>query len=158
MSSPRRSPPLQLRVGEAVNDEEQLLALLERSREPWVGGDVDSIIDRSIGTGFGYRSSAARGPWAERTDGRGRLQAWYDSLEYIRLIPGDTNVFVDEDVAIVYGSFTEEFCHKGSVPRSVTVRFSNTAARRDGEWVFVWAHRDATPFDGAGRYIPASTS
>ena len=78
----------------APTDEELLLALLERSRQPWIDGDV----------------------------------------------------------AIACGFFTEEFCHKGGEPQVVEVRFSNTAARRDGEWVFVWARCDATPFDHTGRY------
>lgn len=145
-------------MDESISDEQQLLALLERSREPWIRADLGAIMDRAIGAGFGYRTRAARLPWAEQTDGRGRLQAWYDSLEYIRLIPGDTNVLVDGDVAIVYGTFTEEFQHKGGDPQIITVRFSNTAARRDGEWVFVWAHRDATPFDHEGRYVRRSAS
>ena len=136
----------------APTDEELLLALLERSRQPWIDGDIDAIIDRSIGAGFGYRTRAARQPWAEQDGGRDRLMAWYESLEYIRMIPHDTDVLVDGDVAIVYGFFTEEFCHKGGAPQVVEVRFSNTAARRDGEWAFVWAHRDATPFDHTGRY------
>ena len=138
----------------APTDEEQLLALLERSRDPWVRGDVDAIIERSIGTGFGYRTRAARLPWADQHEGRERLVAWYDSLEHMRLVPGETSVLVDGDVAIVHGSFTEQFCYKGGEPQEVTVRFSNTAARRDGEWVFIWAHRDATPFDDAGQYAP----
>lgn len=132
--------------------EEELFALLERSRQPWIDGDVDAIIDGSIGAGFGYRSRTARRPWAEQDGGRDRLVAWYESLEYIRMTPGDTEVVVDGDVAIVYGFFTEEFRHRGGEPQTVEVRFSNTAVRRDGEWVFVWAHRDATPFDDAGRF------
>ena len=142
--------------GEHMTDEAQLLALLEQSRQPWIDGDIDAIIERSIGAGFGYRTRAARLPWAERDDGRERLIAWYDSLEHMRLTPGETNVLVDGDVAIVYGFFTEEFQHKGGEPQVITVRFSNTAARRDGEWRIVWAHRDATPFDDAGRYTARS--
>jgi hypothetical protein len=139
-----------------MSDKELLMSLLERSRRPWVEGDIDGIISRTIGAGFGYRSQTARLPGSERSGGHERLIAWYDSLDYIRLIPGETAVLVDGDVAVVYGSFTEEFRHKGREPKKVRVRFSNTATKRDGEWIFIWAHRDATPFDEEGRYQPPS--
>lgn len=139
---------------ESTTDEDLLLSLLERSREPWLRRDIGAIIDEAIGAGFGYRTRAPRLPYSEQPGGRERLTAWYDSLDYIRLTPGDTAVLVDGDVAVVHGFFTEDFQHKGGEPQSVTVRFSNTAVKRDGHWVFVWAHRDATPFDDAGRYAP----
>jgi hypothetical protein len=137
-----------------VTDEEQLRALLRRVSAAWVNQDVDALTTEGGSLrGYGYRVRDARLPAPDPMAGRTTLAAAFQTYEYFRIVDEHVNVLVDGDAAIVWGFFTEEFQNTDQPPEVVRVRFSNAAVKRDGDWKFIWGHRDAQVFDDTGRYV-----
>ena len=132
-----------------MTEEEQVLALFERSRAAWEARDVDTMIAMNDGAGFGWRARDARTRLVDSPERRKALETALATYEYARVVDVDVQVQVDGDTAILWGFFTEEFQHKDREPETVRVRFTRVARKRDGEWTYAWGHRDAQPFDRA---------
>jgi hypothetical protein len=134
-----------------MTDKEQVLALFERSRLAWERHDVDALIAIGEGAGFGWRARDARLPLSDTSpERRDALKAVLDAYVYSRFVDVDADVTVDGDTAIIWGFFIEEFQREGQEPEVVRVRFTRLARKRDGEWTYVWGHRDTQPFDDDG--------
>ena len=104
--------------------------------------------------GFGYRTGAARSPESFTPAFAELLHRWFDTLEYYRLIPGETKIEIEGNIALVWGFHFEDFKHKGRPPEKVRVRTSATYRRdENGKWHELLAHRDIQKFRD-GKYVP----
>jgi hypothetical protein len=139
----------------AQSYEEELRARSAMAVEAWNTQDVAAISTAGFTVGFGFRTYAPRSgealPPAAATQ---LLERFFDSLDYYRIIPDETNIVIDGDIALVWGYHIEEFKHKGLQEERVRVRSSSTLKRvGDGQWKTLLSHRDIQPFDENGRYI-----
>lgn len=139
-----------------ADDEEVLTQKYLSETDAWNAHDVDRIIEESggagAGLGFGYRFRDARvGGTVEEQ--RQALTAWFGTVDRFRVDDVDVNCSVDNDIATVWGFFTEDFAHKGQDPERVRVRFSKVLRRVGDRWQPVWSHRDIQEFAEDGFYI-----
>ena len=139
-----------------MSDQEQILAQIMSEADAWTAHDVDRIIAESggaaAGLGFGFRTRDARVDGTTE-DQRQALTAWFATLDRYRIDDIDMNCSVDDDLAIVWGFFTEDFAHKDQAPERVRVRRSTVLRRVGDRWQPVWNHRDIQEFDDDGFYI-----
>ena len=136
-----------------ITDEDALRGMIAASSAAWIARDAEALTTSGSSLhGYGYRVRDARTPDPDAH--RAALSVALASYDYFRIVDHDVNVRIDGDTAIVWGSFTEEFQNSGLPPEVVRVRFSNTAVKRNGEWRFIWSHRDAQDFNDDGRYVP----
>jgi hypothetical protein len=136
----------------AVGDLEKLRAIGNASRDAWNQHDVDAILATGKGEGFGFRTREARLASAGGPQPNDALRAWFDSLEYYRIVDATEDVRVDQDTGITWGFFTEEFQHVGVPAERVRVRFTNVWQRDGVGWRLIWSHRDAQDFEEDGSY------
>lgn len=137
----------------AVGERDELVERMRASFEPWNAGDIDAIVAGGTADGFGFRTRDARLGFDEDAT-RAMLTAWYDSLERYRIEDVEADARVDGDTAVVFGSFTEDFRHRGGPPERVRVRYSHVFRRADDDWTLVWQHRDVQDFADDGFYVP----
>jgi ketosteroid isomerase-like protein len=124
----------------------------------WKTLDPASIADLySGGVGFGYRSREARPPYETKEAYREALRSWLGLFEYYTIAVEQVETAVDGDVGLAWGFYKEEFALRGREPEVVSGRFSEVMRREPSGWRTLLYQRDAQPFDGAGRYIPAAT-
>ena len=139
-----------------MSDHDQIVAQVKSVFEAWSAHDVDRILEESGGAGgglgFGFRTRDARvgGTVEEQRQG---LTAWFGSLDRYRIDDIDVNSSVDDDLATVWGFFTEDFAHTGQDPERVRVRYSMVFRRVGDRWHPVWNHRDIQEFAEDGFYI-----
>jgi hypothetical protein len=139
-----------------MSDHDQVVAHVKSSFEAWSAHDVERILEESGGAGgglgFGFRTRDAR---VGRTvvEQRQGLTAWFGSLDRYRIDDIDVNCSVDDDLATVWGFFTEDFAHTGQEPERVRVRYSVVYRRAGNQWQPVWNHRDIQEFAEDGFYI-----
>ncbi len=140
----------------AQSYEEEVRARYVESLEAWNRQDIEAISSADgFNVGFGFRSYEPRsGESLPPNATVQRLKGFYDSLDYFRIIPEDPNIFIDGEIALVWGYHVEEFKHKGLKPERVRVRSSSTLKRDgDGNWRALLSHRDIQKFGDNGRYI-----
>jgi len=77
-------------------------------------------------------------------------------MDYYRVSADELHTDVVGDVGLAWGFYTEEFQRKGGTPERVRARFSNAWQRDASGWHLLTYHRDAQPFDSAGRYLSAA--
>lgn len=121
--------------------------MLEQGRQAWETQDVDALIRLNDGAGFGRRARDARPALRSSPELRKALQAAFEAFDYARVVDIDGDVQVDGDTAILWGFLCEEFQRKGGDPETVRVRFTRVARKRNGEWAYIWGHRDIQAFD-----------
>ena len=143
----------------AQSYEEELREQMAKGIEAWNAGNVDGINTDSFQIGFGFRTYAARISGALTPEiARAGLQAFLDSLDYYRIIPLESNITIDGNIALVWSYHVEEIEHKGQDRERVTVRGTATYKRDpDGTWKALLTHRDIQEYDENGRYIPNFT-
>jgi ketosteroid isomerase-like protein len=124
----------------------------------WESLDAQKLADLyQGGTGFGYRSRDPRPPSPSPETFHKNLQLWLDTFDHYALIPETIEADVDGEVGMVWGIYREEFTVKGREPEVVHGRFSEVLRKEPTEpsgWKTLFYHRDATPFDSEGQYLP----
>ncbi len=139
-----------------MSEEDELIAQTVSSLDAWNDHDADRIFDEAQGEGgmfgFGFRARDARVD-ASPEQAREGLRAFFASVDWYRIEDVETQCMIDGDVAIVFGFFTEDFCHTGMEPERIRVRQSGVLHRSNGHWRRVWSHRDAQEFADDGTYI-----
>ena len=147
-------------VALAESAEDEIRRAGEIETAAWNNRDIDALIGGGWTRGFGFRTIAARtdANYTPETV-RSILTTFFDSLDHYRIIPGETTILVDGDIALTWGFHTEEIKHKDRLPETYRVRSSATMKKNaDGNWQTIMSHRDIQPFDENGGYIPEYSS
>ena len=110
----------------------------------------------SGGHGFGYRTRDARPPYPTKAAYRKALESWLASLISYRIALDEIHTAVDGDVGFAWGLYHEEFQTRGREHEVLHGRFSEIVKRDATGWRTLFYHRDATPFDSRGEYVPPS--
>jgi hypothetical protein len=132
----------------------EIAEIWRKEKMAWDSKDIERILDARIGSrGYGYRTSAWREYPPKSVDNiRGAIERYYEDLEYLRHVDIDLNTWSEGDVGIAWGSFTEEFKHKGQSAEETRVRFSSPYVRNEGKWRLLMSQNDIQPFTEEGRY------
>lgn len=108
--------------------------------------------------GFGYRTREPRARYASREAYLEAFQSWLGSMLYYRIAIDEIHTAVDGDIGIAWGFYHEEFQARGREAEVRRGRFSEVIKRGSTGWQILFYHRDATPFDSRGVYIPPPRS
>jgi hypothetical protein len=127
-----------------------------KQTDAWTHHDINAIDPGDVNRGFGYRSMALRTSDNRPQDNsKQRLEAFFKTMKYFRVEPGEFHVEVEGNIGLIWGIFIENFQIVGKPPERVRVRFSTTYRRAEnGRWIPLMGHRDIQPFDESGQYIP----
>jgi hypothetical protein len=106
------------------------------------------------GHGFGYRTRAARPPHPTKESYLKDLQSWLKTLDYYRIVIDELHTAAEDNVGFAWGFYHEEFQARGREPEVHRGRFSEVMKRDSDGWRTLFYHRDATPFDERGMYVP----
>ena len=127
--------------------------------DAWQSNDPDRILDvYTGGLGFGYRTREARDTYGDKASYKKVNDGWWAMVEQTM----DYYIFkLDElhtrsfgDFGMAWGFYHEKFKVKGKDAVEFRGRFSQTFVRDQGEWKMLFYHRDMTPFDKDGKFIP----
>ena len=123
--------------------------------EVWNSGDPDAIAaNYSAPWGFGFRTREPRVPLPTKEAYRHSVEQWQNTLDYYRIELDELHTTADGDVGIAWGYYHEEFQPKGGTPQVHHGRFSEVFKKDANGWRSLFYHREATPFDKNGRYVP----
>ena len=100
--------------------------------------------------GFGFRTLPARPADRPYLDA---LKTFFANHDYYRIELNELHTEVDDDVAVAWGIWTEDFKDKGQSPEKVRVRFTYTLKYDGNRWRTLLYHRDAQKFDERGTYL-----
>jgi ketosteroid isomerase-like protein len=118
--------------------------------------DVEALVAMEAGSfGFGFRSFTAR---REGRVARDILERFFATVDYYRAVPEDFETSVRGDLGMAWGTFVEEFQHKGQQPERALVRFSNVMTKGPEGWRVLLYHRDIQPFTEEGLYPKTLTT
>lgn len=121
----------------------------------WNTDDPEQIVKvYTGGKGFGYRTRPAREDYGDKVDYRPIVEQWLASLDYYSIVLDDVQTLAYGNVGIAWGLYHEDFQKVGGQPERVDGRFSQTFVKENGEWSMLFYHRDMTPFDADGKYVP----
>ena len=139
----------------AQSYEDEIREILKKQTEGWNSADIETINSDSISVGFGFRSLVPRTSAGRTAEvDRKILQLFFNSLESYKIIPGERNIVIDGNIALVWGSHVEEIKHVGQPSERVNVRGTATYKRNsDGTWKALLSHRDIQKFDENGQYV-----
>ena len=130
----------------------------ERTRavfEIWNSLDPDRIIELYTGGhGFGYRTRQTRPPYPSKEAYRAGLDSWLRSVKKYRIAIDEIHTAAEGNVGLAWGFYDEEFETPEGEAVVVHGRFSEVMKRDDDGWRTLLYHRDATPFDERGTYVP----
>jgi len=124
--------------------------------EIWNSLDPDRITALYTGGyGFGYRTRDPRPPHPTKESYLKGLQSWLATLVFYRIVIDELHTVADGDIGLAWGFYHEEFQAHGREPEVHHGRFSEVMKRDASGWRTLFYHRDATPFDDRGIYVPA---
>ncbi|MFT6047803.1 MAG: ketosteroid isomerase-like protein [Arenicella sp.] len=129
---------------------------MDASIEAWNSRDIERLMAAGWTRGYGFRTMDPRTSQNLTPDViRRLLEQFFNSIEHYKIIPGESNIVIDEDIAITWGSHIEEVRHNGKPTERIKVRSSATHRRsKDGQWRTLMSHGDFQQFAENGGYIP----
>ena len=84
---------------------------------------------------------------------KNKAENWLDDIEYFRHTDIDLNTWSEDDLGLAWGSYTEEFKHKGQSPEKTRIRFTCTYKKYGDKWRLIMFHKDIQPFTEEGLYL-----
>lgn len=127
--------------------------------EIWNSLDPNKIADLySGGYGFGYRTRDPRPPHPTKEIYRKGLELWLESLVSYRIAIDAIHTAIEGDIGLAWGFYHEELQTRGGEKEILQGRFSETMRRDANGWRTLFYHRDMTPFNDQGVYIPLPLS
>lgn len=127
--------------------------------EMWESMDPEKIVEvYTGGHGFGYRTRAPREPYGEKSDYRGLVEGWLASMDHVTYKMDELHTMACEYFGVAWGLYHEIFREAGKTDDvELHGRFSLVFTREDGVWSLAFYHRDMTPYDRDGNFIPPMT-
>ncbi len=134
--------------------DEEIARLWRKEKEVWDLKDIYGIFESFKGSqGYGYRIKAWSSPLKDTLEQRQYAEKWLDDIEYFRHTDIDLNTWSEDDLGLAWGSYTEEFKHKGQSPEKTRIRFTSTYKKYGDKWRLIMFHKDIQPFTEEGLYL-----
>ena len=123
------------------NLEQALLSENRRLLEAWINHDIDTIYDiQKDSIGFGYRTPGIR--LSPKPEWKQQVSQWFSSMKESTGTIDQGNAKIVGDTGFVWGWFTERIVEHDDTERYVKVRYSTTWRHENGEWKYLFYHRD----------------